>query len=49
MCIRDRVYTGLIENHIDDKTGRVLYTEEHQVQVGTEYNIPSKELSLIHI
>ena len=37
------VYTGLIENHIDDKTGRVLYTEEHQVQVGTEYNIPSKE------
>ena len=37
------VYTGLIENHIDDKTGRVLYTEEHQVQVGTKYNIPSKE------
>ena len=37
------VYTGLIENHIDDKTGRVLYTEEHQVQVGTEYSIPSKE------
>ena len=37
------VYTGLIENHIDDRTGKVLYTEEHQVQVGTEYNIPSKE------
>ena len=37
------VYTGLIENHIDDKTGRVLFTEEHQIQVGTEYNIPSKE------
>ena len=39
------IYTGLIENHIDDKTGRVLYTEEHQVQVGTEYNIPSKEFA----
>ena len=37
------VYTGLIENHIDDKTGRVLYTEEHQIQVGREYNIPSKD------
>ena len=37
------VYTGLIENHIDDRTGKVLYTEEHQIQVGTEYNIPSKE------
>ena len=39
------VYTGLIENHIDDRTGKVLYTEEHQVQVGTEYNIPSKEFA----
>ena len=39
------VYTGLIENHIDDKTGRVLYTEEYQIQVGTEYNIPSKEFA----
>ena len=39
----EAVYTGLIENHIDDKTGRVLYTEEHQIQVGREYNIPSKD------
>ena len=37
------VYTGLIENHIDDKTGKPLYTEEHEVQVGQDYNIPSKE------
>ncbi len=37
------VYTGLIENHIDDKTGKVLYTESHDVQVGEDYNIPSKE------
>ena len=37
------VYTGLIENHIDDKTGKVLYTETHDVQVGENYNIPSKE------
>ena len=37
------VYTGLIENHIDDKTGKVLYTETHDVQVGEDYNIPSKE------
>ena len=36
------VYTGLIENHIDDKTGKVLYTKEHQVQVGQNYNIPPK-------
>ena len=37
------VYTGLIENHIDDKTGKVLYTETHDVQVGEDYDIPSKE------
>ena len=37
------VYTGLIENHIDDKTGKVLYTESHDVQVGEDYDIPSKE------
>ena len=37
------VYTGLLENHIDDKTGKILYTEEHEVQVGDSYNIPSKE------
>ena len=37
------VYTGLVENHIDDKTGKILYTEVHDIQVGEEYNIPSKE------
>ena len=36
------VYTGLLENHIDDKTGKILYTEEHSVQVGQSYDIPSK-------
>ena len=36
------VYTGLLENHIDDKTGKILYTEEHNVQVGQSYDIPSK-------
>ena len=39
----EAVYTGLIENHIDDVTGRILYTEEHQVQVGQAYDVPSKE------
>ena len=37
------VYTGLIENHIDEQTGALLETQTHQIQVGTEYNIPSKE------
>ena len=37
------VYTGLTENHIDEITGRVLFTEEHQVQVGLDYDIPNKE------
>ena len=36
------VYTGLIENHIDDKTNKILYTEEHEVQVGQSYNIPPR-------
>ena len=36
------VYTGLIENHIEDKTGKILYTEEHKVQVGQDYNIPPR-------
>ncbi len=39
------VYTGLVENHIDDKTGAVLDTEVHEVQVGDEYDIPSKEFA----
>ena len=37
------VYTGLIENHIDDKTGKILETETHEIQVGEDYDIPSKE------
>ena len=37
------IYTGLIENHIDDKTGKILETETHDIQVGEDYNIPSKE------
>ena len=39
------VYTGLIENHIDDKTGKILETETHEIQVGEDYNIPSKEFA----
>ena len=39
----EAVYTGLVENHIDDKTGKVLYTEVHQIQVGQNYKISSKE------
>lgn len=36
------VYSGLVENHIDEITGKLLETEVHEAQVGTEYNIPSK-------
>ena len=39
----EAVYTGLIENHIDDKTGKILETETHEIQVGEDYNIPSRE------
>ena len=39
------VYTGLIENHIDITNDNVLYTEEHEVQVGDDYSIPSKEFA----
>ncbi len=39
------VYTGLVENHIDDVTGAVLDTQTHQVQVGTKYDIPSKNFA----
>ena len=39
----EAVYTGLIENHIDDKTGKILETETHEIQVGEDYNIPSKK------
>ena len=39
------VYTGLVENHIDITNDKLLYTETHEVQVGDEYNIPSKEFA----
>ena len=39
------IMTGLVENHIDDITGKVLYTKTHNVQVGQNYNIPSKEFA----
>ena len=39
------ITTGLVENHIDDITGKVLYTETHNVQVGQNYNIPNKEFA----
>ena len=39
------IMTGLVENHIDDITGKVLYTETHNVQVGQNYNIPSKNFA----
>ena len=39
------IITGLVENHIDDITGKVLYTETHNVQVGQDYNIPSKNFA----
>ena len=39
------ITTGLVENHIDDITGEVLYTKTHNVQVGQDYNIPNKEFA----
>ena len=39
------VYTGLVENHIDITNDKLLYTETHEVQVGDDYNIPSKEFA----
>ena len=36
------VYSGLVENHIDEVSGKVLETKVHDIQVGKEYNIPSK-------
>ena len=37
------VSAGVIEKHIDDITGELLYSEEHQGNEGDSYNIPSKE------
>ena len=37
------VSAGVIEKHIDDITGELLYSEEHEGNEGDSYNIPSKE------
>ena len=37
------VSAGVIEKHIDDITGELLYSEEHQGNEGDRYNIPAKE------
>ena len=34
---------GVIEKHIDEITGELLYSEEHKGNEGDPYNIPSKE------
>ena len=36
------VSAGVIEKHIDDITGELLYIEEHEGNEGDYYNIPSK-------
>ena len=36
------VSAGVIEKHIDDITGELLYSEEHKGNEGDYYNIPSK-------
>jgi len=33
----------VIENHIDDTTGEILYNEVHEFEIGEHYNIPAKE------
>ncbi|MBQ2937559.1 MAG: MucBP domain-containing protein [Clostridia bacterium] len=35
---------GVIEKHIDDITGEILYTESHEGNEGDEYNIPSRTI-----
>ena len=37
------VSAGVIEKHIDDITGELLYSEEHQGNEGDQYSIPSRE------
>ena len=37
------VSAGVIEKHIDDITGELLYSEEHEGNEGDLYNIPSRE------
>ena len=36
------ISAGLIEKHIDDITGEILYTETYEGNEGDEYSIPSK-------
>ncbi len=36
---------GVIEKHIDELTGDILYMEEHKGKEGDSYNIPSKEFA----
>ena len=36
------IRTGLIENHIDEKTGRIIYTEQYNLPIGQSYSIPSR-------
>ncbi|MBO4293363.1 MAG: hypothetical protein J5881_03135 [Clostridia bacterium] len=33
----------VIENHLDDTTGEVLYNEVHEYEIGEHYNIPARE------
>ena len=37
------VSAGVIEKHIDDITGELLYSEEHQGNEGDAYNIPARD------
>ena len=39
-----KISEGLVEKHIDDITGEVLYTEEHEGNEGDEYDIKSRQL-----
>ncbi len=39
------VSAGIIEKHIDEITGELLYSEEHKGNEGDPYNIPSKEFA----
>ncbi len=39
------VSAGVIEKHIDDITGELLYSEEHQGNEGDQYNIPAREFN----
>ena len=38
-----KVSAGLIEKHIDEITGELLYSEEHQGNEGDQYDIPPRE------